>query len=202
MASFAAEKFMRTLIVLLTLMFALHVHIGAAASLQNTLHERCVTAIGASGQAADMKALKGSTIPLGEEGFLFQFSDAAGGTFSCQACDDINPAAVGCASLGVELSYRPKDGEMKRLPAEIDRKCTFYLQKEIALRSGGSNPFINHDVVKRIHISADNSDTRWVYNMELDGNAYRCVVRRNDGSFRVEKQTGADWRPIAAGSMF
>jgi len=193
---------MRTLILLSTLMFALHVQSGIAASLQSTLHERCVAAIGASGQPADTKALKGSTIPLGEQGFLFQFTDAAGGTFSCQTCDDTNPAAAGCGTMGVELSYRPKDGEMKRLPAEIDKKCTFYLQKEIALRSGGNNPFINHDVVQRIHISADHTDTRWVYNMELDGNAYRCVVRRNDGSFRVEKQTAADWRPIAAGSMF
>lgn len=177
-------------------------HAAGAAGAQAALHDRCTAAIAASGQPADPATLKQTVIPLGEQGFIFQFEDAAQGTFSCQACDDGNPAVQACASIGVELSYRPKDGEMKRLPAEIDRKCTYFLQKEIAQRSGGGTPFVNHDIVRRIHLDAAHTDTRWVYKMELDGDAYRCVVRKNDGNFRLEKHNGADWRPIAAGVLF
>jgi hypothetical protein len=186
-----------------SLLLAFQLDPCAAAGAQATLHDRCAAAIAASGQPADAKALKQSAIPLGEQGFIFQFEDAAGGTFSCQACDDGNPAVNVCGSIGVELSYRPKEGELKRLPSEIDKKCSYFLQKEIAQRSSaGGMPFVHHDIVQRIHVSADHTDTRWVYNMELDGNAYRCVVRKNDGNFRVEKQNGADWRPIAAGTLF
>ena len=94
----------------------------AAGDNQAALHDRCVAAIAGSGQPADSKALHETTIPMGESGFIFQFADAAGGTFSCQICDDGNPAVHACGSIGLELSYRPKDGEMKRLPAELDKK--------------------------------------------------------------------------------
>ena len=172
----------------------------AAGGTQALLHDRCVAAISTSGQPADVKALHETTIPLGESGFLFQFADAAGATFSCQICDDGNPANHACGSIGLELTWRPKEGELKRLPAEIDRKCVYFLQKEIKPRE--ETAFIDQAIVKRVQVSADHTETRWLYKMELDGNAFRCVIRKSDGNFRVERQTGDDWRPIAAGVLF
>jgi hypothetical protein len=173
---------------------------SAAGSTQAVLHDRCVAAINASGQPADVKALHETTIALGESGFLFQFADAAGATFSCQICDDANPAVHACGSIGLELTWRPKEGELKRLPAELDRKCVYFLQKE--MKAHEEALFIDHAIVKRIQVNADHTDTRWVYKMELDGNAFRCVIRKSDGNFRVERQNGDDWRPIAAGILF
>lgn len=178
--------------------------LAGAAGVESTLHDRCTAAIAASGQAADAKApAQTMNVPLGEQGFLFQFTDAGGGVYSCQICDDGNPAVHACGEIGLDLSYWPKDGEMKRLPAELEKKCVYFLQKEVNQRAHpGSNPFIDHALVQRIHSSAEHTDTRWVYNMQLDGGAYRCVVRKNDGNFRVEQQNGADWKPIAAGVLF
>lgn len=175
-----------------------------AAGVETTLHDRCIAAIAASGQPADAKALNQTmNVPMGEQGFLFQFTDAAGGTFSCQVCDDGNPAVHACGSAGLRLSFRPKDGEGKDLPAELDKKCAYYLQKEVNQSAGKrGEPFIDHALMQRIQISADHTDTRWVYKMALDGTSYRCVIRRNDGNFRVERQNGEDWRPIAAGILF
>ena len=173
---------------------------SAAAGTQAVLHARCVAAIDASGQPVDRTSLHETTIPMAESGFIFQFADTAGGTFSCQICDDGNPAVHACGSIGLELSYRPKDGEMKRLPAELDKKCVYFLQKE--MKPHEEALFIDHDIVKRIQVTADHTDTRWVYKMELDGNPYRCVIRKSDGNFRVERQKGDDWRPIAAGILF
>jgi hypothetical protein len=188
--------------ITLAFLFLLALHATTAlAATKAALHDRCTAAIAASGQPASIKALKQTmAVSLGESGFLFQFTDKDGGAFSCQVCDDGNPAVHACGSIGLELSYRPKAGEMQRLPAELDKKCTYFLQKETKSRASGE--FIDHDIVKRIHVTPDHTDTRWVYQMELDGNPYRCVIRKSDGSFRVEKQTGGDWRPIANGVFF
>jgi hypothetical protein len=189
---------MRLLPALFLLVMLPNAH--AAGGAQAALHQRCVAAIAASGEPANMKALKETTIPMGESGFLFQFAAADGGTFTCQICDDGNPAVHACGSIGLELSFRPKDGEMKKLPAELDKKCTYFLQKEMKPRA--SSEFIDHAIVSRIHVTPDHSDKSWVYQMELDGNPYRCVIRKSDGNFRVDKQTGTDWRPIANGVLF
>ena len=172
----------------------------AAGGTQALLHDRCVAAINASGQPADAKALHETTIPLGESGFLFQFADAAGATFSCQICDDGNPDVHACGSIGLELTWRPKEGELKRLPAELDKKCVYFLQKE--MKPHEQALFVDHAIVKRIQVSAAHTDTRWVYKMALDGNPFRCVIRKSDGNFRVERQSGDDWRPMAAGVLF
>lgn len=187
--------------LLLTLIFLLPLTTAhAAGNTQAALHQRCVAAIAASGQPADLKTLKQTTIPMGESGFLFQFAAADGGTFTCQICDDGNPANHACGSIGLELSWRPKDGELQRLPAELDKKCTYFLQKEMKPRS--DTQFINHEIASRIHVTPDHSDKSWVYQMELDGNPYRCVIRKSDGNFRVEGKKGDEWRPIAAGVLF
>jgi hypothetical protein len=184
------------------LLFLLAIPVAhAAGSTQATLQQRCTAAIAASGQPANVKALKRTmAVSLGESGFLFQFVDKGGGTFSCQICDDGNPAVHACGSIGLDLSFRPKDGELTRLPAELDKKCTYFLQKEIKSRASGE--FIDHAIVGRIHVTPDHTDKNWVYRMELDGNPYRCVIRKRDGNFRVEKPHGDDWRPIAAGTLF
>ena len=189
-------RLLLTLIFLLSLTSTAH----AAGSTQATLQQRCVAAIGASGQPANIKALKQTTIPMGENGFLFQFTASDGGTFTCQICDDANPANHACGSIGLELSFRPKDGEMQKLPAELDKKCTYFLQKE--LRPHGARPFIDQAIVNRIHVTPDHSDKSWVYQMEYDGNPYRCVIRKSDGNFRLESKKGDDWRPIAGGVLF
>jgi hypothetical protein len=185
----------------LTLICLALLHGNAFGATQSaSLNQRCVAAIAASGQPANIKALKQTTIPMGESGFLFQFTAADGGTFTCQICDDGNPAVHACGSIGLELSFRPKDGELKKLPAELDKKCTYFLQKEMKPRSEAL--FIDHAIVQRIHVTPDHSDKSWVYQMELDGNPYRCVIRKSDGNFRLESKKGDDWRPIAAGILF
>jgi hypothetical protein len=186
--------------IIIVLLLSLNASIACAAG-QAALHNRCTVAIGESGQGADVKALKQTmSVPLGDSGFLFQFTDKAGGVFSCQVCDDDNPALHSCGSMGLDLSYRPKDGEMQRLPAELDRKCTFYLQKE--KKSRKSSEFIDHAIAKRIHLVPEHTDSRWVFNMELDGAPYRCVIRKSDGSFKVDEKRGDEWRPIANGILF
>jgi hypothetical protein len=191
------ESPMRLLLALFLLVILPGAH--AAGGAQAALHQRCVAAIAASGQPANMKALKETTIPMGESGFLFQFA-AADGTFTCQICDDGNPAVHACGSIGLELSFRPKDGELQKLPAELDKKCTYFLQKEMKPR--GEALFIDHAIVQRIHVTPDHSDKSWVYQMELDGNPYRCVIRKSDGNFRLESKKSDDWRPIAGGVLF
>lgn len=197
LARFNGESIVRIILTLTCL--ALLQGNAAFGATQSALHQRCVAAIAASGQPANMKALKETTIPMGESGFLFQFA-AADGTFTCQICDDGNPAVHACGSIGLELSFRPKDGELQKLPAELDKKCTYFLQKEMKPR--GEALFIDHAIVQRIHVTPDHSDKSWVYQMELDGNPYRCVIRKSDGNFRVESKKDDDWRPIAGGVLF
>jgi hypothetical protein len=184
----------------LTLLLAFPVCGLAAGATQATLHDRCIAAIASSGKPADTKALHETAIPMGESGVLFQFEDTAAGTFSCQVCDDDNPDNQTCATVGLRLTFRPKDGELKDLPAELDKKCAYFLQKESKPPAQGMT--IDHAMIKRIQTTPDHTDTRWVYKMELDGKQSRCVIRKSDGDFRVERQQGDSWRPIAAGVMF
>lgn len=171
----------------------------AGAAGQTTLRDRCTAAIDASGQAPPSKGLKETAIPLGDQGFLFQFTAADGGVYSCQVCDDDNPAKP-CGSMGLALSFRPRDGELDHLPAELERKCRGALQKEVKPRSDAR--YIDHAMAARIQSTLTQTDTRTVYAMQLDGGSYRCVIRTSDGSFRVERQQGEEWRPIAAGLFY
>ncbi len=179
--------------------------IGAAASGpthaagQAALRDRCTAAIDASGNAPPSKGLEETAIPLGDQGVLFQFTAADGGVYSCQVCDDDNPA-MPCGSMGLELSFRPRDGELEQLPAELERKCRGALQKEVKPRS--DTRYIDHAMAARIQTTLTQTDARTVYAMQLDGGSYRCVIRRSDGSFRVERQEGEEWRPIAAGLFY
>jgi hypothetical protein len=171
----------------------------AIAAEQAALRDRCTAAIDASGNAPPSKGLKETAIPLGDQGVLFQFTASDGGVYSCQVCDDDNPA-MPCGSMGLELSFRPRDGELDQLPAELERKCRGALQKEVKPRS--DTRYIDHAMAARIQSTLTQTDARTVYAMQLDGGSYRCVIRRSDGSFRVERQEGEEWRPIAAGLFY
>ena len=128
--------------------------------------------------------------------YLFELKQPDGGRFVCQICDEANPS-VDCGMLGLRLGHQPAAGEMRDLPAELDRKCAYFLQKELT-----RSPAINRAMVQRIRTTPDHTDKNWLYMMNLDEKEYRCVVRKSDGNFRVESKTGDTWRPIAAGILF
>ena len=95
------------------------------------------------------------------------------------------------------FELKPAGGDTRDLPAELDRKCAYYLQKEVT-----RSPAVNRAVVQRIRITPDHTDRNWLYMMTLDEKEFRCVVRKSDGNFRVEAKTGETWRPIATGILF
>src|SRR5688572_26140151 len=97
--------------------------IGTAAASPESLDTRCRAAIAHEDVAVPRVGLKQTlSVATSPHAHLFQYTAADGGIFSCQLCDDHNPAAA-CPSLGIDLSYRPSAGELRRLPAELDRKC-------------------------------------------------------------------------------
>ena len=171
---------------------------SGASSVKQTLRNRCFAAIEASTVPAKRNTLKETLgMDLGSGRFMFQWDQPEGGQFTCQICDDSNPE-LDCKDMGLRLAYRPKGGEVKDLPAELDLKCEYFLQKEIH----GGTPDVDHDIVKRIKITPDHSEKSWLYHMSVDNTEYRCVIRKSDGNFRVEEKKGDDWRPIAAGMLF
>ena len=175
--------------------------IGPGAALAQgkaALRDRCLKAIADSGKSAEGATFSENATSIGESAFLFQFA-SANGNFFCQVCDDSNPK-IDCGSMGLILNYRGQDGKTQQLPAELEKKCLFYLQKEAGGRGGVFS--IRHDLVERTKVTPAHTDARWVYNMALDQEQYRCVVRKSDGTFRVEQQDGADWRALAAGILY
>jgi hypothetical protein len=172
---------------------------AATATVKKALGERCLAAIADSGQAAARASLKESATQLSASRYQFQYADPAGGSFSCQVCDEADPK-VNCGVMGAMLSYAPKGGEAKALPAELDRKCVFHLQHE--LMADDSGVFIDQALVARIRVTPAHTDTRWVYRMDLDGKEYRCVIRKSDSSFTVEQHAGRDWHGLVSGIMF
>ena len=170
---------------------------GQASPVKQVLRDRCLTAITANDPAVKTSTLK-ETIGMeaGAGHYLFELKQADGARFVCQVCDEANPS-VDCGTLGLRLAHQPAGGETRDLPAELDRKCAYFLQKEIT-----RSPSVNHAVVRRIRITPDHTDRNWLYMMVLDEKEYRCVVRKSDGNFRVEAKTGDTWRPIATGILF
>lgn len=176
----------------LSALHAANAPVAAAAATKEQLHERCLAAIESNDVArASVKETLG--VQMGEAGWMWQFTAADGGVYSCQVCDDGNPAAP-CLSMGLRLAYRPKDGELQEMPAELDRKCVSAVQKEAKPRS--DDRFIAHEIAARVSTTPAHTDKNWVYNVSLDGAAYRCVIRKLDGNFRSERQEGEEWRPF------
>ena len=170
---------------------------GQGPPVKQVLRDRCLAAITAHDPAVKASTLK-ETIGMESGGghYLFELKQADGARFVCQVCDEANPS-VDCGSLGLRLAYQPVGAEIRDLPAELDRKCAYFLQKEVT-----KSPAVNHAVVRRIRITPDHTDRNWLYMMVLDEKDYRCVVRKSDGNFRVEAKTGDTWRPIATGILF
>ena len=166
-------------------------------SAKETVRDRCFAAITANDAGVKPSTLK-ETIGMetAAGNYLFELKQADGGRYVCQICDEASPTAE-CGTLGLRLGHQPAGGEMRDLPAELDRKCAYYLQKEVT-----RSPAINRAMVERIRITPDHSDRSWLFMMNLDENEYRCVIRKSDGNFRVEAKKGDTWRPIAAGIMF
>lgn len=166
-------------------------------SVRHALRERCLAAIAANDPSAKLSTLK-ETIAMDSGGghYLFELKQADGARFVCQVCDEANPT-VDCGMTGLRLAYQPAGGETRDVPAELDRKCAYFLQKEVT-----RSPAVNRAVIQRIRIVPDHTDKSWLYMMNLDEKEYRCVVRRSDGNFRVEARNGDTWRPIATGILF
>ena len=166
-------------------------------SVKQSLRARCDAAIAAYDPTTKPSTLK-ETIGMESGGgnYLFELKQPDGGRFVCQICDEATPG-VDCPTLGLRLGHQPAGGEMRDLPAELDRKCAYFLQKEVT-----RSPAVNRAMVQRIRTTADHTDKSWLYMMNLDDKEYRCVVRKNDGNFRVEAKSGDTWRPIAAGILF
>ena len=172
---------------------------AATEAVKKALGERCLKAIAESSPASSPAPRPGKATQLSASRYLFEYTDAAGGTYSCQACDEAD-RKVNCAMLGVLLTHAPKGGSPQSLPAELDRKCVFYLQHE--LMEGDSGVFIDHARVERTRVTPAHTDARWVYQMVLDGQEYRCVIRKSDWTFRLEGRAGQEWRGLTAGRMF
>jgi hypothetical protein len=170
----------------------------SAAGGKAAMRQRCLAAITASGEPAAPKPSAENAYDAGPGNYLFEFKQPDGGSFFCQICDDLDDRTQ-CLSLGLTLSHRPAQGEQRQLPAELDRKCVTYLQKELG--PTGSME-INKSLVERIKVTPSHTDARYVFRMDLSMDEYRCVIRKSDGNFLVERHTGAEWRPIAAGVMF
>jgi hypothetical protein len=102
-----------------------------ASSVKQALRERCLAAIAANDPSATPSTLK-ETIGMDSGGgdYLFELKQADGARFVCQLCDEANPN-VDCGMLGLRLAYQLAGGETRDLPAELDRKCAYFLQKEV-----------------------------------------------------------------------
>jgi hypothetical protein len=171
----------------------------AYSNVKSGLRDRCLAAIESTDLQVKRNQLKDTVIDIPGGKYMFEFKNAAGDSFFCDICDDTNPA-VQCGMIGLRLVHRPKDGEAKDMPAELDKKCAYFLQKELSKNKSAME--VNHELVKRIVTTPSHTDTRWVYRMELDGEPFQCVIRKSDGSFRVERKQGDEWLPMAAGVLF
>jgi len=169
-----------------------------AATVRGALEQRCDAAITASGHAQSAAVLKKKTTPLSASRILVEAGNADG-TFQCQVCDE-DDAAVNCGTMGLMLSYRSAAGDSVHLPAELERKCVYHVQKEAMADDAGV--FIDHEIVRRIHTRAIPSEKRHVFEHELDGRTFRCVVRKSDLSFALEYDDGSgQWHGLVAGIL-
>lgn len=164
---------------------------------QADLEKRCQIAVEKSGKSENFTELKMTTKLLSASRYLVSFNSDKS-SFSCQVCDDMDPN-INCGTMGLMLSFSTHSSDQISLPAELDRKCVFHLQKAL---SSESNSFIDHELVKRVKTREVINDGRYVYLHELDGRSFRCVIRKKDMNYRVERQLGGGkWQSLATGKM-
>jgi hypothetical protein len=166
-------------------------------TVQENLEKRCQKAVEASGMSENPSVLKMTTELLSASRYLVKFS-ADKSSFSCQVCDDTDPN-INCGTMGLMLSHTDQDNNQVSLPAEMDRKCVFSLQKALSSRTSS---FIDHELVKRIKTSEVLNDKRYVYKHEIEGQFFRCVIRKKDMNYRIERQIEGDkWKSLNTGIM-
>ena len=148
--------------LLLTLIFLLALHNACAAGgNQAVLHQRCVAAIAASGQPANHEGAEGNHHPDGRERLHVPVRRQRRRHVHLP---DLRRRQSGRARLrfdrpGAQLSAQGR--RTQKLPAELDKKCTYFLQKEIKPRDEAL--YIDHAIVNRIHVTPNHSDKSWVY---------------------------------------
>jgi hypothetical protein len=169
----------------------------AGATGKAAMRERCLAAVAASGKPAAPKPTGENAYDAGPGNYIFEFKQPDGGSFFCQVCVDV-AYSLG-PSLGLELSHRPAQGEQEQLPAELDRKCVYFLQKELSPRGSLE---INKSLVERIKVTPSHTDARYVYRLDMGLDEFRCVIRKSDGNFLLERHVGSDWKPLATGVFF
>jgi len=170
---------------------------AAAVDLQARLDQRCVKAIESSGQPSQPARWKRQAVQAGAFGYVFTY-EQPDGRFSCQVCDEDAPGS-NCPTLGLTLTHATAGAEHRKLPAEVDRKCVSSLQWR--LKSRDDKRFIDHEMVRRVVVTPMHTDIRWAYAMSLDGDEFRCVVRKQDLSYVVERRSGAGWQSVAGGVL-
>ncbi len=167
------------------------------ANVLSKLENRCLLAVEKSGTSENISEFKMTSQLLSASRYLVSLENQ-NNSYTCQVCDDTDPN-VNCGTMGLMLSYNDKEGNQISLPAELDRKCEFYLQKSV---SRLSNSFIDHGLVKRIKTHEILNDKRYVYTHELGGHSYRCVIRKKDMSFKLERAiSDGQWQGVSAGVM-
>ena len=170
---------------------------AATQDLQARLDQRCQKAVAGSGQASTPAQWKRQAHAMGAYGYLFTY-DQADGQFTCQVCDELAPGSS-CSSMGTMLSFKPTEGSAQTLLSELDLKCVDSLQRRI--KDADEKQFIDAELVKRIVVTPMHTDTRWAYRLMLDDEEFRCVIRRSDASYLLERKRGNDWQGVSAGRM-
>lgn len=161
------------------------------------LDQRCVKAIESSGQAAQPATWTRGSTPMGAYGHLFTYRQPDG-EFVCTVCaPQVRGSA--CASLGLSLSFGQPGQAHRELPAELDLKCIDALQS--GLRRRGSVHVVDHGHAARVVVTPQHTDTRWVFALAVDGADYRCVIRRQDGGYLLDRKVHGEWKSLASGRM-
>lgn len=171
---------------------------AALAGRRGRVEARCDAAVLASGHGGDPARLRRKVTQLSAGRFMVELGSDAG-TYICTGCDEMDPK-LQCGSMGVRLSFQGSDGQRVELPAELRRKCEYSLQH--AVKSPTSRTFIDQELVRRIRTREVPNDKRYVFEHQLDGVDYRCVVRKSDLNYTLdERRADGSWRGISTGSL-
>ena len=168
----------------------------ASPSVEQTLRDRYIAAIESSGDGVDISKMKQPAPQKVLGNYSFDFVQPNGDTYICRICDE-NKRKLGCVDSGLELLHRPKDGSLKRLPAELDQKCLFHLITELA----GGGPEFDPQIFQRFRLVPEHTPDEWIFQMNLDSEDYRCTIRKDTGIYVIEKNLEDFWKAVAAGML-
>lgn len=134
---------------------------------------------------------------MGAYGYLFTYLQSDG-EFVCKVCGPQVPRNT-CSALGLDLSFGQPGQPHRDLPAELDLKCIDALQS--GLRQPGTTREVDHGHAARVALTPQHTATRWVYAMAVDGAEYRCVIRRHDMGYLLDRKVKGEWKSLASGRM-